>query len=333
MVDMSPLTTLPAIRKLGGSAREQALRQDAVATTAQLRAWGITEATVSRRVSSGRWQRLLPGVVVLQSGAVTWRQRARAALLYAGPGAALSHASAAYVRDVIPAPGPVIHVSVPHGRSVRRQRGLVIHRRRHMPWAGGRLRCVEADDAVISMVAAAGSTDEVVGLLCDAVRAGVTPDQLLARAAGRSRLRNRALVIEVLGEVAEGIESPLELRYRRDVELAHGLPRAVAQVRQRVGGRWIRADRVYRRHRLRVELDGRLAHPFGTTDDDVWRDNAVLVATGDVTLRYRWRHVAVTPCDTTVQVALALRVRGWTGSPRPCCPSCPVAKTGGTSLQ
>ncbi len=320
----SAIATLPAVRLLTGDARAQAIRQDGVATTAQLLRWGFADSLVKRRVRSGEWQKVFRGVIALQSGPVTWRQKARGALLYAGPGAALSHASAAYHRGVLDTPGRAIDVSVPHARTVVAQPGLVIHRRRRMPWAGGGLRCVEADDAVLSLVAGARSTDELVGLLCEAVRSGVHPEQLLWRAERLPRLRHRRLLLAMLGEVAEGIESPLELRYCRDVERAHGLPRATAQKRQRVGGRWIRADRVYDEQHVRIELDGQLAHPFGTTDDDVWRDNAVLLATGDITLRYRWRHVAVTPCDSAVQVVAALRARGWRGTPHPCGPGCPL---------
>ena len=329
MPNDSTLASLPAVRALAGEPRRQLVRQEATATTAQLASWGFSPDRVERRVRTGEWQRAFPGVVVLQSGPPSWRQRAQAALLYSGRSAALSHRSAAFARDVVPSPGPAIHVSVPHVRTVVGQRGLVVHRRRHMPWAGGRLRAVAAEEAMVDLVAEAGQPDEVVGLLCDAVRAGVHPDGVLDAIGRRDRLRHRAMVLAMLGEVSAGAESPLEMRYRRDVEHAHGLPRATAQKRQLVGGRWIRSDRVYDEHHLRVELDGRLAHPFGTTDDDVWRDNAVLLATGDLTLRYRWRHVAVTPCASAAQVAAALAARGWLGRAHPCGPGCLVGVAAG----
>jgi len=82
---------------------------------------------------------------------------------------------------------------------------------------------------------------------------------------------------------------------------------------------------VYRGLGVRIELDGALAHPDGRTDGDTWRDNAVLIARGEITLRYRWRHVAVTPCVTAVQVSGALRLGGWTGRPHPCGPECALA--------
>lgn len=78
---------------------------------------------------------------------------------------------------------------------------------------------------------------------------------------------------------------------------------------------------------MRVELDGRLAHPFGRTDADVWRDNAVVLAHAELTLRYRWAHVAVAPCRTARQVAGALRAGGWRSRPARCSPACPVLET------
>ena len=323
---MSPavVAQLPGVRALSEPERTRVILQDGVATTSQLTAWGCSRTLVARRVAVGEWQRLYPGVVALQSGPVSWRQTARGALLYVGPGAALSHRAAAFHRSVLPAPGPTIDVTVPHARRIVPQPGLVVHRTLHMPWAGGALRAVDEEEAVLGLVAAATTDDELVGLVCDAVRGGARPDVLVLRAAQRRRLRNRGLLAQVLGAVADGIESPLEHRYRRDVERAHELPRAVAQRCERIDGRWIRADRVYAGFGVRAELDGQLAHPFGTTDDDVWRDNAVLLTSGDVTLRYRWWHVVATPCDVAWQVITALRARGWHGTPRPCGPGCRV---------
>ncbi|MBT0993509.1 hypothetical protein KIN34_04320 [Cellulomonas sp. DKR-3] len=314
--------SLPAVRRLAPAARALVVRQDGVVTGAQLAEWGYGRSAVSRRVAAGDWQRAFRGVVVLQSGPTSWRQRARAALLYAGPGAALSHESAAYHHGILRGPGPLITLTVPHHRTVTPRPGLVVHRRRSMPWTGGRLPSVEPAEAVLGLAASCGRVDDLVGLLCDAVRAGLHPDDLLLRAGRRARMRGRALLVELLGEVADGVESPLEHRYRRDVERAHGLPTGAAQRWERVDGRWIRADRVYSAWRVRVELDGRLAHPFGATDADVWRDNAVLLATSERTLRYRWHHVAVTPCATAAQVATALRAGGWPG-PTTRCSACP----------
>ncbi|QGQ20765.1 hypothetical protein GC089_18170 [Cellulomonas sp. JZ18] len=175
------------------------------------------------------------------------------------------------------------------------------------------------EDTVLDLVHEAADEDAAVAVTCEAVRAGVRPAVVLAAAAERAVLRHRALVRALLGDPTLGVESPLEHRYVRDVERRHGLPRSAGQVRTRVEDRWIRSDRVY--PGVRVELDGALAHPFAATDSDVWRDNAVRVQEGDVTLRYRWHHVVTTPCAVARQVASALAVRGTAVDLR-ACPRC-----------
>ncbi len=259
---------------------------------------------------------------MLQSGAPSWRQRARAALLAAGAGAALSHRSAGFVHGFVADPGPAVAVSVPAGRVVHRGAGLVVHRRRTMPASGGGLRAVAPAPTVLDLLGRAHDEDEAVGVLCDAVRAGVQPGRVVLELERRGVQRYRELVRSVLADTGTRVESPLELRYDRDVERAHGLPRSDAQHRDRVAGRWIRTDRLFPGLGVRVELDGVLWHAGARGDRDVWRDNAVLVERGDLTLRYRWPHVVATPCATAAQVAAALRARGWASAPTPCGPSC-----------
>ncbi|MCT2590872.1 hypothetical protein LHJ74_13290 [Streptomyces sp. N2-109] len=59
--------------------------QQGIILRTELLAAGVPDRTVSNRCRSGRWQTPLPGVVALHSGALSWDQRYRAALLYAGP--------------------------------------------------------------------------------------------------------------------------------------------------------------------------------------------------------------------------------------------------------
>jgi hypothetical protein len=197
-----------------------------------------------------------------------------------------------------------------------------VRRRRSMPYASGRLRTVDVVETVFDLVDDAPDVDAAVAVVTEGVRRGLAPAVLLHRSQHRSALRYRALVRSLLGDPTLGVESPLEHRYVRDVERRHGLPRTVGQLRQRVEGRWIRADRVHEGLRVRIELDGRLGHPGGTTDRDVWRDNAVLLEHDDLTLRYRWSHVVGRPCAVAAQVAAALTRAG-----RPTtvtrCPACP----------
>jgi hypothetical protein len=241
-----------------------ARRQFDVVSRAQLIRLGADAGWISRQIASERWQRLFPGTYVVHTGSTTWRTRASAALLYAGPGAALSHRSAGFLLDVVPTPGPDLDISVPHQRRVAAQPGLIVHRRRSMPPTVGRPTCTHPAHTVLDLVDTTGSVDEVVRLLCAAARARIWPAVITEAAEARPRLRNRSLVRGLLGEVADGVESPLEHRYIRDVERRHGLPRARLQARDRVGGVWIRSDALYVGLGVRTELDGALAHPDGS---------------------------------------------------------------------
>lgn len=299
-----------------------ARRQAGAITTAQLLRLGADVAWVARQARRGHWQRLHRGVYATYSGPLTWLTRAWGAVLYAGPGVALSHEAAAYRLEFTSSGPRVIDVTVPNSRRVRPTPGVRVHYRREPFRVTGRPVATDRGETVVDLVASARSVDDVVGWVCRAARAGTRPPEVLEALSRRPNTRNAGLLAEIVAEVRAGIESPLERRYHRDVERRHGLPRARLQVVEVVRGLWIRADGLYEGYGVRVELDGDVGHPGGRTDRDTWRDNAVILATGDITLRYRWRHVAAMPCETAAQVATALRMGGWGGRPRRCGPGC-----------
>jgi hypothetical protein len=300
-------------------------RQYGVATRGQVVRLGGDESWIRSQLRAGRWVRRVPGVYMTFTGQPPWSSRAMEALLYAGPGAALSHRSAAYRHEMISRPPGLIEVSIPHSRRRSSRSGIEMYRRRDMPISGGRLRSTVVPATFVDLASATEDVDKIVGLASAALgRTHLT--HLRDEVARRSRIPNRDLLLEIIGAVEDGVESPLEYRYHRDVERRHKLPRSHLQVRQVLDGLWTRADCIYTSHGVRVELDGQLAHPNGRTDADVWRDNAALVLAKDLTLRYRWVHIAVTPCATARQVTLALRSRGWHGDAEPCGLQCAVAR-------
>lgn len=296
--------------------------QAGVVTRSQLLALGCDDSSIARRITRGEWQRLHPGVIVPWSGPVPWLARAWGAVLGAGDGAALSGLSAAYLTGMVTRPPLVIDVTLPHNRRAGYGEGVRVHRRVRMPAAGGRPRRVWRADTAVELAAASPTVDDAVGWVTAAARAGTNALELADAVARRPRFRHRGLLLELVAEVAEGIESPLERRYNHDVERRHGLPEARLQVRQLIAGLWLRADGIYDGYDVRVELDGWLGHPGGRTDADTWRDNAVVLEHREITLRYRWSHVAGTPCATATQVAAALVRAGWRGPLRRCGPAC-----------
>jgi very-short-patch-repair endonuclease len=167
--------------------------------------------------------------------------------------------------------------------------------------------------------------DRLAGLVADVVRDRRTTSQRMERTIDRrGRFPGAAGLRSLVADVGAGAESALELRYLRDVERAHRLPRGARQVRDRLAGRSIARDVLYERFGLVVELDGTMGH-VGLEDrfTDLGRD-AAAAQTGLITLRYVWREVAGRPCAVARQVAGVLAARGWTGQPRRCGPSCGV---------
>ncbi|HET8615331.1 MAG TPA: hypothetical protein VFL94_07385 [Actinomycetales bacterium] len=138
------------------------------------------------------------------------------------------------------------------------------------------------------------------------------------------RHRWRTLVTQVLADVADGVASPLELFYR-ELERRHGLPGGEANARTTVRGTNRYTDVLYRRFRLRVELESLAWHPEDARWRDARRDNEAVLA-GDAVLRYDWRAVVGRPCDTAAEVASVLRARGWAGHTTPCSLTCTLSR-------
>jgi Transcriptional regulator, AbiEi antitoxin len=311
------------------SLREVLAEQGRVVSRQQLLRAGVCRTTIDAKVKRGLWQRLHPGVYAAFTGTLSWEARLWAAVLYAGPGALLSHETAAELLGLIDTRSLIIHVTVPARRRVSPRAGMVIRRStfdypRWRPQRGVPPHTFYAE-TVIDLVAAAGNLDDVVGWVSRGIaRNRVTAGELKAAAMAHRRFRWGAQIEEVIDRVAGGSHFPLEFRYDRDVERAHGLPEAIRQAKfvKSDGARGFR-DRFYEQYGLIVELDGREFHPQEQRGQDQMRDNEAAATTG-ATLRYGWSDVNRTPCDTAAQVYRALRRCGYRGTIRACSAACRV---------
>ncbi len=301
---------------------------------AQALAGGLSPTQIAHRVRTRRWQRLHPGVYATFSGAVGRHARTWAALLHAGTGSVLSHQSAAFEQGLCDVEPAAIHVTVEASHRVSARPGIVLHRSRRLRQARHPARSLpqtRVEDTVLDLVDVSRGVDEVVGWLTRASQRRLTTPRLLREAArSRSRLRHRALVTEVLAEVAAGVASPLERRYAQDVERRHGLPRGRRGGTELVGGRRRYRDVEYADFRTNVELEGLAYHPDDEAARDDIRDNE-LVLRGRAVLRYGWGPVVGTPCVTAAEVGAVLRRRGWRGRPVPCGDRCAVRSWQGES--
>jgi hypothetical protein len=301
--------------------------QNGIVSRRQVLRAGLARSTIDSKLQHGLWRQVHPGVYATFTGDVAWEARRWAAALYAGPGALLSHETAAEILLLTDRRFPVIQVTIPESRRVRAPQGVQIHRSsvvypRWRPLRGIPPHTFYAD-TIIDLVADADNRDDAVAWISRGIaRRLVTEAELKAAVAARGRLRWRDQLDEIIGTVAGGSHFPLEYRYDRDVERAHGLPGATRQARfvTADGTRGFR-DRCYEAYGLVVELDGAGYHPAEQRDRDQARDNEVAAAVG-ATLRYGWADVAVAPCQTAAQVYRALRKRGYQGVIRTCSPDC-----------
>jgi hypothetical protein len=316
--------------ELPPSLREVARCQCGVISRKQALQAGLSEAMVNYRAKSGIWQKLHPGVYAVFTGTPDRGARLWAAVLWAGPGAVLSHESAAELQRLIDKPARLIHVTVPITRRVAPAPGVAIHLSHRVADARfpvGVLPRTWVEDTVLDLAEAAETIDDVCGWITRAFGRRLTNEWKLRATMGlRKRLRWRNDLDVFITAAAEGAHSPLEFRYDRDVERAHGLPRSRHQVpfTKPNGSRGFR-DRYYEKYGVVVELDGNEAHPSEDRWKDRARDNAA-AAEGKQSLRYGWKQVRWAACETAVEVGRVLRLHGWDETPSPCSPSCVIAR-------
>jgi Transcriptional regulator, AbiEi antitoxin len=310
--------------------RSQLQSQSGVISRQQATEAGLTEKAIEWRLRSGAWRRLHRGAYAAFTGDPSREGRLWAAVLRAGPGAVLSHETAAEIQGLTDKPSARIHVTVPAERRPGQRRkipGVVVHRSRCLvpewqpPW---RLPRTTVEDTVLDLVAKARTFDDAYGWISRAVgRRLTTPESLGKALTRRSRMRWRGWITAALQDAADGVHSPLERNYVHGVERAHGLPTARRQAKRRYGSGTRYLDNLYEEYDLCVELDGLTAHPAEGRWRDMHRDNANLVQ-GTQTLRYGWPDVTANRCRTAAEIAAVLRRRGWKGTPRTCGPGCQV---------
>jgi putative AbiEi antitoxin of type IV toxin-antitoxin system/uncharacterized protein DUF559 len=109
---------------------ELAERQFGVVSLAQLRALGLGSRAVQQRASVGRLRRLHRGVYAVGHGALGSEGRRLAAVLACGPGAVLSHRSAAAHWGLLATQASLIDVTAPRGR--HGGQGIRLHRSRSL---------------------------------------------------------------------------------------------------------------------------------------------------------------------------------------------------------
>ena len=255
---------------------------DGLVTRQQLRRAGVGQRWLHRRLADGDLVQILPGVIAAAPGQDPhlWM---RAALLQAGPDAALTHVTALANWGLWRGPALPPHVAVPRP-GARQATGMRIHTRPPGPWVvHNGLPTVEPCEALVA-AAFDLSIDALRFVAMEAIWLGLMTPSDLAGTKGRPRqvMGKLRLLAE---EAAAGAESGGEAKYWRLLKESH-LPTPRLQVWLQTARGWKRLDAYWDEIQLGVEIDGWENH--GTKEAfgrDRRRQNAVH-GTGAVLIQF-----------------------------------------------
>jgi very-short-patch-repair endonuclease len=264
--------------ELDNTSRDRAIariaeRQLGLITIAQLSAVRAGRTAVSKRVRAGRLHRLYRGVYAVGHRNLSREARWLAAVFACGPGAVLSHRSAAACWGIRPQSSGPIEVTVPGTGGRSHRPGLLIHRSTRLAPS----ETTRADGIPVTIPARTISD----------LRPILPADQLDAAI-------RRAEVLRLDIGVQPGYEpdltrSELERRVLR-ICRKHRLP--MPEVNARVGPYWV--DFLWRDRRLVIEVDGFRHHGTRSAFEADRRRDVDLRLMGLTCVRFTHRQIADT---------------------------------------
>jgi hypothetical protein len=290
-----------------------AQRQHGVVARGQLLGAGLTAKHVRGRIERGLLHPVHPGVYAVGHRRLMPRGRWLAAVLACGPGALLSHRSAAALHGLLHARLSSTDVTAP-GSGRRAPSGICLHRTRCLdPTDRTTIDAIPATSIPRTLLDLAEVVDRLTlkRAFEEADRLGLLHlralDQVRARGRGRHGLAAFDAALAAHTRPPD-VRSELERRFLELCE-REGIPPPAVNV--------LVADHVvdclWPAERLVVELDGFAYHRTRAAHDrDHERDTALAIA-GFHVLRFSWSQV----CDRPETVAAALRVRFRNRAPRP----------------
>jgi very-short-patch-repair endonuclease len=258
--------------------------------------------------------RVFPHVYRLRDSAADQDSTLRAALLHAGPEAALSHTTALAVWGLRALDRP-LHLTVDAGTRRAGAPDLIVHRRKDFD--PGSSQCLERRGfpvttlprTVVDSWPLLPPADRRPLVLDLARRRLVTAAQLDEALAERPNVAGRRGLRQAIDLIADGVRSELEAHGVLNVFRHRSLPRSVGQLRITLASGRIYLDRSWPEAKLAVELDGARYH---TSPEDRRNDLARdtdLAALGWVVLRFTYADVLRDPEGVRAKVLEVYRMR------------------------
>jgi hypothetical protein len=288
-----------------------------VISVAQLLGLGLTTSTIHRWVKAGRLYRVHRGVYsIVPPELLTGNGRFMAAVLACGAGAVLSHRSAAALHELRPTDRSGIDVTVP-GRTRRIHQGIDLHRSVTLTPADVTtvegIPCTTIARTVLDLAAVTPQRSVQRALdqaaILEKLDANALQDQLQRNAKTRAA-RNLRTALDGHLPGSTPTWSEFEERFLaacRDAGVP--APEVNAWITLDDGEPAIRADFVWRAHKVVIETDGRRFH--GTPrafESDRRRDQRLTIA-GWRVVRVTWSQLHEEPRRIQALIAGLLAVR------------------------
>lgn len=276
----------------------------------------VSRQTVDLWVARGKLVRLQPGVFALPSAAARWRTRLGAALAVREGGVA-SHATALALWEMVEHPPGPVHITVDLNRSRRGSAGVVVHRSAGVDAERRRVNSLSVTSVERSLVDAWGRPaplrrTELRTVVIGAVRRRLcTSRDLGYELDRRPRLAGRAELTRLVGLLANGCQSELEIWGCLNVLRAPGMPPFLQQRRVVVNGEVFYLDAAYDEVKLAVEMDGAAWHGSRQQRERDIRRDSLLATIGWQTLRFGFRRMTATPeaCRRDIRAVYDARLR------------------------
>lgn len=278
---------------------ELAATQFGLVTTTQIVEAGGSNAAISRRVAAGLLERVLPGIWRHRAFGDSWEQKAMAAALWAAPGCALSHTSAARIWGLSREATSPITLIVP--RNLRpAEAWVVVKRVRELPDRDVMVRNgfpVTTPGRTLLDLGSVLPVNAVEDALDTALHRGLVSVARMRwqlEVAGGKGARGRSTIRRLLQErdpAYRPTHSVLETAFRRLLK-RHGFPQPSQQhVIHRGAAKEARVDFMYPQIGLAIEVDGYSSHGHRAAwQNDLNRQNDLVIA-GLRVLRFTWDDV------------------------------------------
>jgi hypothetical protein len=302
---------------------ERAARQWGVVSNDDLRACGLSFAAVSRRVRHGHLHRLHRGVYAVGHPRPPLEGRFLAAVMACGPGAVLSHFSAAALLGLVRWDARYPEVTV-MGSGTRRHPGIRVHRTGLLEKGHVMRRGVLAHTSPArTLIDLASQLD--YAKLRRAVRQALSMEIVELRELVEllSRLGERRGAGKLARIVATGpapTRSELEDAVL-DLILAGGLAHPKVGVPVVLADRVVVPDFRWPEQRLVIEADGAAWHDNKLAREDDAERQALLEARGDQVLRVTWDQAMLQPAQTIARIKAAGAPRAAGGRDSPSAPA------------